>query len=86
MKPVLVIALVLLIVLIGVPLAHGMPSMSACPACRSDAGATALGACLAILVLLTLAAPTLLTALRLRSSRVVPLLLASVPYRPPRVG
>jgi len=79
----LLIALVLLVALLGLPLAHGMAAMPACPSCR-DGVTQVLGMCLAIIVLLALAAPALRAILRTPRSRLVPLLLASAPDKPPR--
>lgn len=51
MKVFLVLGLVLLLVIVGLPLAMGMSDMGSCPACSAPDASFALAMCLAILSL-----------------------------------
>ncbi|MDQ3991947.1 MAG: hypothetical protein M3245_06545 [Actinomycetota bacterium] len=83
MKRALFLALVLLVLLVGLPIAAGMPAMMSCPQCHLTAGAAAM-MCLAVLSLFVLLAPTASSRLW-RSDRVLrQLLLVPGLERPPR--
>lgn len=51
MKTLLLLALVLLLLVIGLPLATGMDDMGSCPACSAPGAPLALAMCLAILAI-----------------------------------
>jgi hypothetical protein len=86
MKKGLIVALVLLILLTGLPLALGMSAMPVCPSCPAPDAPIWLGACFAILVwaVLTILARSFLLTHAL--SMLKPLLLASSLERPPRLA
>jgi hypothetical protein len=54
MKVLLVLGLVLLLILVGLPLAMGMGDMGSCPACSDPDAPFALAMCVAILALVAL--------------------------------
>lgn len=86
MTRVLVLALVLLVLLTGLPLALGMSAMPACPSCPAPDAPTFFGACFAILVwaVLTILVRSFLISGALAALK--PLLLATSLERPPRLA
>jgi hypothetical protein len=86
MAKLLVVAVVLLILLTGLPLALGMSAMPACPSCPAPDAPIWFGACFAILVwafvtilIRSFLVPRALAALK-------PLLFATSLERPPRLA
>jgi hypothetical protein len=85
-KKVAVIALVLLVLLVGMPFAMGMGDMTPCPSC-SEAGAPSVVAmCLAIVSLFVLVVSSHCSLITSRPQVVRLLLFADPPERPPRVA
>lgn len=83
MRAVLVALLVLLVLVVLLPV--GMAEMDPCPACVfGNQGAW--GLCFAVLGLLSLAVPTMLSGFRGRPVSPPPLLLASPAEKPPRAS
>jgi hypothetical protein len=86
MRKVLVLALVLLILLTGLPLALGMSAMPPCPSCPAPDAPIWFGACFAILVwaFLTILVRSFLVSHALAALK--QLLLATSLERPPRLA
>jgi hypothetical protein len=84
MKVALVILLVVLILLLGLPLAMGMTGPGFCPDCQSHGPPCPAGVCSAVLVLFALAAVGLAASFQLGTSRFPRLLLALSLDKPPR--
>jgi hypothetical protein len=86
MTRVLVLALVLLVLLTGMPLAMGMSAMPACPSCPAADAPIWFGACFAILVWVVLM--ILLRSFLISGALAAfkPLLFAKSLERPPRVA
>lgn len=76
--------LVLLVVVVGLPFVAGMPMMANCPQCHL--ASAAMGMCLAILALLSLAVPELFASVSRRRMGVRRLLLSAALERPPRAA
>ncbi|MGH2674564.1 MAG: hypothetical protein ACRDH1_04015 [Actinomycetota bacterium] len=85
MNRVVVAALVVLVILVGVPLVGAMPMMADCPQCHLPSGA-AVGMCLAILALFSLVSPEVFGRLTRRHSIMRQLLVAATLERPPRAS
>jgi hypothetical protein len=84
MKVALVILLVVLVLLLGLPLAMGMTGPGFCPDCQSHGPPCPPGVCSALLALFAVVAPGLAASFQLGTSRVRRLLLALSLDRPPR--
>ncbi|HEV8681385.1 MAG TPA: hypothetical protein VGS09_01225 [Actinomycetota bacterium] len=86
MKMALVILLVVLVVLIGLPLAMGMTGPGFCPDCQAHGPPCPAGVCSAVLALFALVAPGLAATFQLRSPRARRLLLTLPLDKPPRLA
>lgn len=84
MKVALVILLVILVLLLGLPLATGMTGSGFCPDCQSHGPPCPAGVCSAVLVLFALVVVGLAGSFQLGTSRFQRLLLALTLDRPPR--
>jgi hypothetical protein len=81
-----VIALVLLVLLIGLPLAMGMPDIAPCPSCTGVDTPVAVAMCLAIVSLFVLVLSSSSSRIALRRALLRLLLFDDPPERPPRVA
>jgi len=86
MKKVAVIALVLLVLLVGLPLAMGMSAMAPCRSCTKGDAPVAVAMCLAIVSLFVLVVSSSSSFIAARRQMVRLLLFADPPERPPRVA
>jgi hypothetical protein len=86
MKKAVVIALVLLVLLVGLPLAMGMSDMAPCPSCTKGDAPVAVAMCLAIVSLFVLVMSSNSSVIVARRRVVRVLLLADPLERPPRVA
>jgi hypothetical protein len=87
MKNVAVIALVLLVLIVGLPLAMDMSDMAPCPSCTGGVTTpVTVAMCLAILTLFILIASTQSSLIASRTLVVRLLLRADPPERPPRLA
>lgn len=86
MKKASVIALILLVLVVGLPLAMGMSDITPCPSCTGINTPVAVAMCLAILSLFVLVVSS--SSSRIASTQqVIRLgLLAEPPERPPRIA
>jgi hypothetical protein len=86
MKKAVVIALVLLVLLVGLPFAMGMSDMAPCPSCTKGDSPVAVAMCLAIVSLFVLVVSSSSSLITPRRQVVRLLLLADPLDRPPRVA
>jgi hypothetical protein len=86
MKKVAVIALVLLVLLVGMPFAMGIGDMTPCPSCSEAGAPIAIAMCLAIVSLFVFVVALRGDLITSRRQVVRLLLLADPPERPPRVA
>jgi hypothetical protein len=86
MKNVAVIALVLLVLIVGLPLAMGMSDMAPCPSCTGVDTRVTGAMCLAIISLFILIASTQSSPIASRNLVVRLLLRPDPPERPPRLA
>jgi hypothetical protein len=87
MKVALVLALVLLVMLAGLPVAMGQVShLGDCPACTSPNGPLVLGLCAAVLAIVAFTATMRSHPIGLRDRLTRNFLLTSSIFRPPRLG
>ncbi len=84
MRKVFVLALTLLILLVGLPLAMGMGDMSSCPTCGVGDAAVAIAMCLAVLSLFVLNISTTSRTIPGAHLRLRVLLVGDPPEKPPR--
>lgn len=85
-KKAAVILLVVLVLVIGVPLAMGMSEMAPCPSCPGIDTPVAVAMCLAIVSLFILLVCSNSSRIASRQLVLRPWLLADPPERPPRVA
>lgn len=85
MRKVAVIALILIVLLVGLPLSMDMSDMAPCPSCRGSDAPVAVAMCLAILLFFVLLVSAHSSRVASRRQMVRFLLLADPPERPPRV-
>lgn len=86
MKKAAVIALVLLVLLVGLPLAMGMSEMAPCPSCTEGDARVAVAMCFAIVSLFVLVMSSRSSPIASRPRVFRLLFLADPPERPPRVA
>lgn len=86
MKKAAVIALVLLVLLVGLPFAMGMSEMPPCPSCTKGDAPVTVAMCLAIVSLFVLVVSSNSSGTASRRQVLRLLLLADPPERPPRVA
>jgi hypothetical protein len=86
MHKLLVLALVLLVLLVGLPVAMGMGDMAQCPSCTGNDSPAALAMCLAILSFFVLVASRHGSRVSPRRQVVRLLLLADPLDRPPQLA
>lgn len=86
MKKAVVIALVLLVLVVGLPLGMGMSDMTPCPSCTGVDTPVALAMCLAIMSLFTLVVSSRSSLIASRREVVRLLLRSDPPERPPRLA
>lgn len=85
MKVVFAVALIVVLLLVGLPVPMGhMDRMGDCPACTSASAPFALGLCAGILSFAVLLAPLASSRLRLLAQATRPFLLEGSIFRPPR--
>jgi hypothetical protein len=84
MKKAAVIALVLLVLLVGLPFAMGMSDMAPCPSCTKGDAPVAVAMCLAIVAVFVLAVSSNRILIASRREVVRVLLFADPPERPPQ--
>lgn len=84
MRKTLIVLLVVLVVLLALPALGMAASMDPCPKCDLATGTGGCGMCLAVLFLLTVAAPLATTSLHRPSAQFRPPLLPVFVDRPPR--
>ncbi len=81
-----VIALVVLLLVVGLPLAMGMSGMAPCPSCTGVEPPVAVAMCLAIVSLLVLIVSLRSSRIASRPQLVRLLLLSDPPERPPQIA
>lgn len=81
-----VVALVLLVLVVGLPLAMGMSEMAPCPSCTGLNTPVAVAMCLAIVSLFVLVVSSNSSRIASRQQVVRLRLLAEPPERPPRIA
>lgn len=85
-KAVVVIALVLLVLVVGLPLAMGMSDMAACPSCTGVETPVAVAMCLAIISLFILLVSSQSSLISSRREVVRLRARSDPPERPPRLA
>ncbi len=85
-KKAALIALVVLVLVVGLPFAMGMPDMASCPRCTGVDTPLAIAMCLAIVSLFVWVVPSRGTRIASRRALVRLLLFDDPPERPPRVA
>jgi|ERR687896_124248 hypothetical protein len=85
-KKAAVIALVLLVLVIGLPLAMGMSDMAPCPSCTGVGTPLAVAMCLAIMSFFVLVVSSSSVRISMRRQLVWLECLADPPERPPRIA
>jgi hypothetical protein len=84
MKKTSAIALILLLIVLGLPLAMGMSDMASCPSCAVERP-VAVGMCLAILAVLLLIVSSRSTRVVSKTELIGLRLFADPPERPPQI-
>lgn len=85
MRKLVLVALVLLVVVVGLPLIAGMGDMAPCPSCAATDGPLVLAMCLAIVAIVSLSIRFSSVRIRSRSGHFNLFLLARRVERPPQL-